>query len=87
MTVLNIAVGVTPMFKYPDGEEMMAGDEVLVDGRHKARVELIVIPGTPSGNSFSHIKVPTFFLRREDIGLVEEDNTDFDLVLLSRSRG
>ncbi len=74
------------MFHYLDGKKMLVGDKVLVDGKHEAVVELILIPGTPEFDSFKHIKEPTFFLRRNDIGLVEEVSTDSDLVLIERAQ-
>ena len=64
---------------------MNVGDHVLVDGKTKAVVEAIVVPGTPLGEALGYRDSPRFLLRYENDLLVEEDSTDYDLVLLSRA--
>lgn len=72
-------------FHYLDGQEMQVGDRVLIEGKFRAHVEQILIPGTPVADGLGCGDRPKFLLRYEDGGLVEEDSTDYDLVLLSRA--
>ncbi len=64
---------------------MQVGDRVLIEGKYIARVEQILIPGTPLADALGCADEPKFLLRYEDGGLVEENSTDYDLVLLSRA--
>ena len=75
------------MFNYVDGKKMMMGDRVLFESKHKAIVDLIVVPGTSIGKKFPDIKEPTFFLKSKTLGLFAERSTSEcdDLVLLSRA--
>jgi hypothetical protein len=70
--------------RYKSGEIMKEGDSVIVDGKHDAIIEKILIPGTQMARLMNCDNDITILLRRDDIGLVEEYPDDVNMAFRSR---
>lgn len=77
---------ISAQFYYSEGQEMKVGDKVLIDGNEIAYVDLIFTPGTDLAKAYGCSDAPGFALKYKNGNYIVWNSTDFDIVLLERSK-
>lgn len=70
-------------FYYSDSSELKKGDSVLINGKHTACVEAILVPGTKEASQYS-CEEGGFLLIFDNGDVQVWPNTDEDITLVKR---